>query len=275
MTAGSGKPPLVIESQSQGGKDSKGRCEAVPRDPTLAFSVRDPALSSVGFISPPLKLYALKQHLQEFTLASSNDPAGFNFENFSHNIRGLKYASLGGRGYEVLFTRSSAFLTFHGQPSELLALQGILGADAKERVSYATSPASGGLTICRLTVRELKAIVEASSPGKFGAFAEGSILPPESAESIEPSQLRARLSQCEVLETDGRTDFADFISRISLVQICNDDGCGNYIIGVRGDELLYMMYVNKAAQEQAQNPLICRLRFNNDVCEIYRIEVVG
>ncbi len=255
-----------------GGEKPKRDCDA-----TLSFGVRDPKIEQASFISPPLKLYSLKQHLSGFSLLHTKDPAGFNFENFSRNIRGIKYILLEGESFEVLFTRTSAFLTYHGLPGKLQLLEKIIGHEVSGRVSIAASKEGSTLTICRITGRELGLLLEAASAGAGGGPATDSILPDESAEYVAPAEFRVKLSRCRVLSCEDGFSMESFASRINVVSVFRDEeDAGYFVIGLRNEDLVYSMYVNVAMPPvNEQNPLVCRMKYGEDECQVFRMNVVG
>jgi hypothetical protein len=257
-------------------KPGGGACARIP-DATLSFGVHDPHLEGASFISPPLRLYALRQHLANFTLAHSNDAAGFNFENFTRNVRGMKYLELEGQGYEVLFTRSAAFLTFHGAPGGLLAISHIIGDEALSRVNVASGKGPELLTICRITGRELGALLAASTRDRTGPFNPDSILPSDPARDVDPAEFREKMANCSVVSSDGQFDLAAFSARINIVSVFLDENdAGYFVIGMRGDESVYSMYVNvNAPSLHEENPIVARLRYNNDSLTLFRVEVIG
>jgi hypothetical protein len=257
-------------------KPGDGACARMS-DPTLSFGVHDPHLDKAAFISPPLRLYALRQHLSKFTLVHSNDAAGFNFENFIRNIRGLKFLELEGQGYEVLFTRSAAFLTFHGPPGVLRAISHLIGDEALSRVNVATGKDGEMLTMCRISGRELGALLAASAKGRIGPFNADSILPTDPARDVDPAEFRAKMSHCSVVSSDGRFDLASFAAGINIVSVFLDENdAGYFVIGMKGDESVYSMYVNvNAPALHEENPIICRLKYNNDSIVLFRVEVIG
>jgi len=246
-------------------------------DATLSFGVREPKLDEIGFISPPLRLYALKEHLSRFSLVNSADSAGFNFDNFSRNIRGMKYVALDGMEFEVLFTRSAAFLTFHGLPGKLKSLEAHIGRGPLSRVSLATSKGGEFITICRLTARELRALLGAAAINASGTFMAGSLLPSESDADISPARFREKLGQCAVVSSDGPFDLGAFAKGVNVVSVFRDEqDAGYFVIGMKEDDTVYSLYVNVSAPPaNEQNPMIARLKYNNDSCILYRVDVIG
>jgi len=246
-------------------------------DATLSFGVRDPQLDSANFISPPLRLFTLKQHLSGFTLIHSKDSAGFNFENFINNIRGMKHVELGEQGYEILFTRTAAFLTFWGIPGSLRAISHIIGAEALGRVNIASGKNAEMLTICRITGKELGALLYASSSGRSGSFKPDSILPSDPAKDVDPAEFGRKMGQCSVVSGEAGFDLASFASRINVVSMFQDESdSGYFVLGMKGDESVYSIYVNvHAPPVSEQNPIVARLRFNNDNLTLFRVDVIG
>jgi hypothetical protein len=253
--------------------------KAKPRDcdATLSFGVNEPKLDEIGFISPPLKLYALKEHLSRFSLVNSADSAGFNFENFVRNIRGIKYVELEGVELEVLFTRTSAFLTFHGLPGKLKSLENLIGHEPLSRASLASSKDGSFITICRLNGRELRALLGAASRNASGTFMSGSLLPSESAMDVDPAEFGDKLRQCSVVSSDGQFDLEAFSKAVNIVSVFRDEQeAGYFVIGMKDDEAVYSLYVNvHAPSANEQNPMIARLKYNNDSCTLFRDDVIG
>jgi hypothetical protein len=246
-------------------------------DATLSFGIAEPRLDEIGFISPPLKLYSLKEHLSRFTIVNSADSAGFNFENFVRNIRGIKYVALEGMELEVLFTRTSAFLTFQGLPGKLKALEPIIGGEPLSRVSLASSKDGSFISLCRLTGRELRTLLEVAARGASGTLASGSLLPAESATDVDPGHFRENLRQCSVVSSDGVFNLESFAKGINIVSVFRDEqDAGYFVIGMKDDDNVYSLYVNvHAPPANEQNPMIARLKFNNDSCTLYRVDVIG
>ncbi|MFH0885032.1 MAG: hypothetical protein V1861_04940 [Candidatus Micrarchaeota archaeon] len=247
------------------------------RDATLSFGVIEPRLDEIGFISPPLKLYSLKEHLSRFTLVKSSDSAGFNFENFVRNIRGIKYVELYGIEFEVLFTRTSVFLTFHGLPGKLKALENILGPEPLSRANLASSNDGSCITICRLTGRELRMLLGAVAVNASGTFKTDSLLPSETARDVDPAEFCKKLRQCSVVSSDGEFDLESFAKGVNIVSVFrNEEDAGYFIIGMVDDEAVYSLYVNVHAPGASErNPMIARLKYNNDSCALFRVDEIG
>lgn len=247
------------------------------RDPTLSFEVRDSHVDGIGFISPPLRLYALKEHLSTLTLVSSADPAGFNFENFIRNIRGIKYACIGGLELEILFTRSSAFLTFQGLPGRLKDLEDVFGDGPLSRVSLLSSQDGPMITVCRISGRELRALLGSASTNASGGFMSDSLLPSESSADVDPAVFRERMRQCSVVSAERGFDLDAFVSGICMVSVFHDETeAGFFVIGLEKSETVFSLYVNvHAPPANEENPMVARLQLGQDSCMLFRADVIG
>ncbi|MEW6036624.1 MAG: hypothetical protein AB1529_08495 [Candidatus Micrarchaeota archaeon] len=242
-------------------------------DSTLTFTLKDPKLEEIPFNAPPLRLYTLRQHLESYALERSSDPAGFNFDNFVRNVRGLKQVRLGGNVLDVLFTRSSAFITYSGTPEQMGAIPELSAIDMS-KVSVASAPDGRTLTILRVSGKELRGVLNAPS----GVAKKGydGLLPPDGAEQVDLEELKSKLRGCSVVSSEDGFDLADFSRRVMLASVFRDEGDIPYlVIGLDGDELVYSAYVNASSQHSQANPMVCTLKYKDDTCVVFRVEVVG
>ncbi|NYZ73835.1 hypothetical protein H0O00_01710 [Candidatus Micrarchaeota archaeon] len=254
------------------------RASALRTHATLAFRVTDPETSAIEIISSDdIWTDAPRKDFSGFALIDSRDPAGFNFENFIKNMERPKRVLLEGKRYDLIKTRSQVFLTFSGNPKQLESLSHIIGTDAFYRANLAANKKGEMLVICRLTADEYRSIRAASPPDQKGVMLADSILPPESVEDVEPDELRSKLGQCVVIEATPGFDLADFVSRINTVDLFRDERKGaDFLIGLKGEDVPYSIYVNAESPSQAeQNPHLCTFRYNNEVCTLFRVEMVG
>lgn len=239
-------------------------------DSTLRICIRDPKLEGIRFISPPLRLYTLKQHLQKFQLAHSNDPAGFSFDNFRNNIQGIKSVIIDETGADVLFTRTSAFLTVQGPPGALRIFSPLTGTELFSRASLAASEEGLMLTICRISGNELKQILKAAgadcSQQGLGGLLEN---------HADIGQFSKKLAGCAVISKEDGFDLCSFAGRISTASVFQDeDGRSYLIIAAEGEECVYSLNAG-APQEGGRNPLACTLRYLGEPYCLCRIEVIG
>jgi len=245
-------------------------------DATLQFGLRAPAVDGSAAQAPPLRLYSRRQHLSRFIQASTTDTAGFRFDNFVRNLKGMRTVVLEGEPYDILFTRSSAFLSYEGLPGKLALLSGIISPDSRLRISVATSPEGGILTLCRLSARDLKAVLGASE-GPKASLSEGEFLHGDDRQEIDAPSFREKMRRCEILSTGPEFDARAFVESIDVVSVFRDErGSGYLVIGVKGDDTVYAIHVNATAPPvDDQNPLVCRMRYGNDAIAIFRIDVIG
>ncbi len=245
-------------------------------DATLAFGIHEPAVDLPAALPSTLRLYSLKQHLSRFSLTHTSDSAGFSFENFVRNLKGQRNLGLAGERYDILFTRSSAFLSYEGLPGRLKALGCLLNPDWEKRISVATSPEGKMQTFCRLRAAELGALLKASENAR-SALPPDSFLPEDASGEIDAGEFRARLSRCEIVSSVPSFDPMAFISDIGVVSVFNDEEDSAFLVlGMKTDGMVYTVYVNVLAPPaNEQNPLLCRMRYGQDTLAIYRIEVIG
>jgi hypothetical protein len=253
----------------------RGSQPRAPReaDATLSFTLKDPKLEEISFKSPPLRLYALKQHLESFTLERSSDPAGFNFDNFVKNVRGLKQVRLGSEVLDVLFTRSSAFIMFAGAPENMRAIPELSHIDMS-KVSVATGPEGRTLTILRVSGKELRGVL--NSPAGAAKKGYDGLLPPDAGDQVDLEELKSKLKSCSVVSCEDGFDLPEFSRRVTLASVFRDEGDIPYlVIGLDGDDLVYSVHVNAPPPPGHANPMVCALKYKDDTAVVFRVEVVG
>lgn len=249
-----------------GGRKNGGR-----GDSTLVFGVRDPQLDQFKFISPPLRLYGLRQHLSTFSVVKSDDPLVFKFKSFIKNIGGLKCVSLSGRDMEVVFTGTSAFLLFEGRPAGLKAFPELVGVNQDKHTAL-VDPNDQFLTILRLTAAELASILRASQAAP--AQASESIIPPEGEADLDG--LRRKLRSAVILKAEKGFDIQRFAANMDLASVFRDDkDAPCLLISLEGEGVVYTLHVNSEPKGRASNPLVCRFVYGEELCALYRMDVIG
>jgi hypothetical protein len=239
------------------------------RDSTLVFPVHEPKMERFGFISARLKLYSLRQHLSNFSLVSSNDPRGFNFEAFRKNMAGLKTICISGNEYEFACTGHGMYLV----SADAGALREFSEKAPAVDMSKSSLVTDGTETIriFRITSAEMEA-VEAVA----GMERARSGFPPTSADASVPLEdFKANLRACERLSGEEGFDMDAFIEGLSYVAVFNDVDERLHFAAIGSADATYAVYVNHNPSEHPENKLVFVGRSGSDSCYIYRIEVVG
>ncbi|HSB47144.1 MAG TPA: hypothetical protein VLD37_03955 [Candidatus Bilamarchaeum sp.] len=221
-------------------------------DSTLSIRIEDPGAE--GLILPKTKRYGdLKKKLSHYSVASSSDPAGINFDVFREHMVGVNELKAEDFSFDVAFTEGgSIFLVSGLGPAEAGEKLKRLNKSLFENCTSLVFETFPPLFLYRISSKELNALETICG---------------NTAENV-----RQKFAGAQVSEKAADFDIEAFVADITEVSgmFDRDD---NFLITIGAKDAAYTLYVNPANVRDGES-VVCRFTNNGDNFVLTRSELI-